>query len=153
MGLYAIELFPTKLRSTSMGSATAITRLVSFLSAFEFPYIALTLGELPFFEFLVIVTFLGFIWTIFCTPETKLNEVVFALAQRVDPQRDVVVIPGAHVDVLDTGSPTPGYGSKLGIDATRKLPEEYGGRSWPEEVEPDPEVSRKISETLRSILQ
>jgi len=46
--------------------------LVSFLSAFEFPYIALTLGELPFFEFLVIVTFLGFIWTIFCTPETKL---------------------------------------------------------------------------------
>jgi 3-polyprenyl-4-hydroxybenzoate decarboxylase and related decarboxylases len=83
----------------------------------------------------------------------NLNEVVFALAQRVDPQRDVVVIPGAHVDVLDTGSPTPGYGSKLGIDATRKLPEEYGGRSWPEEVEPDPEVSRKISETLRSILQ
>jgi len=71
MGLYAIELFPTKLRSTSMGSATAITRFVSFLSAFEFPYIALTLGKLTFFEFLVIVTFIAFIWTLFCTPETK----------------------------------------------------------------------------------
>jgi Sugar (and other) transporter. len=71
MGLYAIELFPTKLRSTSMGSATAITRFVSFLSAFEFPYIPLTLGKLTFFEFLVIVTFIAFIWTLFCTPETK----------------------------------------------------------------------------------
>ena len=71
MGLYAIELFPTKLRSTSMGSATAITRFVSFLSAFEFPYIALALGKLTFFEFLVVVTFIAFIWTIFCTPETK----------------------------------------------------------------------------------
>ncbi|MGC8582088.1 MAG: UbiD family decarboxylase [Thermoproteus sp.] len=82
-----------------------------------------------------------------------LNQVVFALAQRVDPQRDVVVVPGAHVDVLDTGSPVPGYGSKLGIDATRKLPEEYGGGQWPEEVEPDPEVAKKISDVLRSVLQ
>ncbi|MEZ0248557.1 MAG: UbiD family decarboxylase [Thermoproteus sp.] len=82
-----------------------------------------------------------------------INQVLFAIAQRVDPQRDVVVIPGAHVDVLDTGSPTPGYGSKLGVDATRKLPEEYGGRSWPEEVEPDPDVARRVSELLKSILQ
>lgn len=77
-----------------------------------------------------------------------INQVLFALAQRVDPQRDVLVVPGAHVDVLDTGSPTPGYGSKLGIDATRKLPEEYGGRPWPEEVEPDPDVARRIQELL-----
>jgi 4-hydroxy-3-polyprenylbenzoate decarboxylase len=82
-----------------------------------------------------------------------LNEVVFAIAQRVDPQRDVVVVPGAHVDVLDTGSPIPGYGSKLGIDATRKLPEEYGGRPWPEEVAPDPEVAARMKEVVRRILQ
>ncbi|MGC8606557.1 MAG: MFS transporter [Vulcanisaeta sp.] len=71
MGLYAIELFPTKLRSTSMGSATAITRFVSFLSAFEFPYIALAIGKLTFFEFLFAITFIAFIFTIFFTPETK----------------------------------------------------------------------------------
>jgi putative MFS transporter len=40
MGLYAIELLPTKLRSSSMGGATGITRVVSFLSAFLFPYLS-----------------------------------------------------------------------------------------------------------------
>ena len=82
-----------------------------------------------------------------------LNEVVFAVAQRVDPQRDVVVVPGAHVDVLDTGSPIPGYGSKLGIDATRKLPEEYGGRPWPEEVAPDPAVAERVKGVVEHILR
>ncbi|MGC8994394.1 MAG: UbiD family decarboxylase [Pyrobaculum sp.] len=81
-----------------------------------------------------------------------LNEVLFAVAQRVDPQRDVVVVPGAHVDVLDTGSPIPGYGSKLGIDATRKLPEEYGGRRWPEEVSPDPETAARVKAVVERIL-
>ena len=81
-----------------------------------------------------------------------LNEVLFAVAQRVDPQRDVVIVPGAHVDVLDTGSPVPGYGSKLGIDATRKLPEEYGGRPWPEEVAPDPEVAARVKAVVERLL-
>ncbi len=71
MGLYAIELFPTKLRSTSMGSATAITRFVSFLSAFEFPIIVESFGKLPFFEILVIFMVMAFIFTLLFTPETK----------------------------------------------------------------------------------
>jgi putative MFS transporter len=71
MGLYAIELLPTKLRSSSMGSATAITRFVSFLSAFEFPFIALSLGKLTFFEVLVVVMAFAFVFTILFTPETK----------------------------------------------------------------------------------
>lgn len=83
----------------------------------------------------------------------NIDEVIFALAQRVDPQRDVVVVPYAHVDVLDTGSPIPGYGSKLGIDATRKLPEEYGGRSWPEEVAPDPETAARVRPVVEEILR
>ncbi len=70
-GLYAIELFPTKLRSTSMGSATAITRFVSFLSAFEFPYITLILGKLAFFEVLFVVMLFAAAFTFFFTPETK----------------------------------------------------------------------------------
>ncbi len=75
-----------------------------------------------------------------------LNQVTWAVAAHVDPQRDVVVVPGTHTDHLDPATPVPGYGSKLGIDATRKLPEEYGGLEWPEEVEPDPEVARRIDE-------
>jgi len=78
-----------------------------------------------------------------------LGQVMWAVAANVDPQRDVVVIPGSHTDQLDPATPTPGYGSKLGIDATRKLPEEYGGRRWPREVEPDPDVEARV----RSILE
>lgn len=80
-----------------------------------------------------------------------LNQVLWAVAAHVDPQRDVVVVPGTHTDELDPAAPYPGYGSKLGIDATRKLPEENNGRPWPEEVEPDPETARKIDRIWSSL--
>ena len=73
-----------------------------------------------------------------------IGQVMWAIAAHVDPQRDVVIIPNTHTDELDPSTPTPGYGSKLGIDATRKLPEEYGGKEWPEEVEQDPSIVEKI---------
>jgi 4-hydroxy-3-polyprenylbenzoate decarboxylase len=79
-----------------------------------------------------------------------INQVIWAVSAHVDPQRDVVVLPHSHTDQLDPATPVPGYGSKLGIDATRKLPEEYGGREWPEEVKPDPEVAEKIRITFAS---
>ncbi len=82
-----------------------------------------------------------------------LNQVVYAVAANVDPQRDVVIVPGAPVDVLDHATPTPGYGSKLGIDATRKLPEEYNGKTWPEQVEPDPRVLEKVKPLLERVLE
>jgi putative MFS transporter len=71
VGLYAIELLPTKLRSTSMGSATAVTRFVSFMSAFEFPFIVASLGDSWFFYILLIVMLGAFIFTILFTPETR----------------------------------------------------------------------------------
>lgn len=74
-----------------------------------------------------------------------MNQVVWAVSANVDPQRDVLVVPNTHTDHLDPAAPAPGYGSKLGIDATRKLPEENQGRPWPQEVEPDPEVARRIN--------
>ncbi|MEM0037177.1 MAG: menaquinone biosynthesis decarboxylase, partial [Candidatus Korarchaeum sp.] len=48
-------------------------------------------------------------------------------------------------DELDHASTVPRLGSKMIIDATRKLREEIG-REWPERVEPDPEVSRRVDE-------
>ncbi|GBF08580.1 hypothetical protein apy_03050 [Aeropyrum pernix] len=72
------------------------------------------------------------------------NQVIWAVSSHVDPQRDVLIVPHSHTDELDPATPTPMYGSKLGIDATRKLPEEYGGKQWPEEVAPDPETVRLV---------
>ena len=75
-----------------------------------------------------------------------LNQVLYAVATCVDPARDVLVVEGAPTDALDHAAPSVPYGSKLGIDATRKLPEEMGGREWPEPVEPDPETVRLVDE-------
>jgi len=81
----------------------------------------------------------------------NIDQVMWAVSAHVDPQRDVIVLPNSHTDQLDPATPIPGYGSKLGIDATRKLPEEYGGREWPREVEPDPETVRRIDELWPSL--
>ncbi|MEM1611690.1 MAG: UbiD family decarboxylase, partial [Sulfolobales archaeon] len=79
----------------------------------------------------------------------NLGEVLYAMSTCVDPQRDVLIIPGAVTDELDHTSQAQGYGSKLGIDATRKLPEENYGRPWPEEVKPDEETSRLVDSRWR----
>lgn len=72
-----------------------------------------------------------------------INQVIWAVSVNVDPQRDVLVVPWTHTDALDPATSIQGYGSKLGIDATRKYREEYGGREWPMEVEVD-EDTRKL---------
>ncbi len=75
-----------------------------------------------------------------------LNQVTWAVSVNVDPQRDVLIVSGSHTDALDPAPLYQGYGSKLGIDATRKLPEERGGEHWPEEVEVDMETRRLVDE-------
>ncbi|MEM3691509.1 MAG: UbiD family decarboxylase [Candidatus Korarchaeum sp.] len=74
-----------------------------------------------------------------------INEVIYAIASTVDPRRDVQIIENTVTDELDHASTVPRLGSKMIIDATRKLREEIG-REWPERVEPDPEVSRRVDE-------
>jgi putative MFS transporter len=86
MGLYAIELLPTKLRSSSMGSATGVTRVASFASAFLFPYLTLTIGKSGFFFILLALMLFVFFFTIFFTPETKgltLEEIAIASYKHV----------------------------------------------------------------------
>ena len=48
-----------------------------------------------------------------------LSEVTWVAGNHIDPQRDTVIVEGP-VDVLDHAAPVLGYGSKIGIDATRK---------------------------------
>lgn len=54
----------------------------------------------------------------------------------IDPERDTMFTRGP-IDVLDHSSRRFTFGSKLGIDGTRKWPEEGFDRSWPEVIEMD----------------
>jgi 4-hydroxy-3-polyprenylbenzoate decarboxylase len=48
------------------------------------------------------------------------------------------------MDVLDHSSRAFTYGSKMGIDATKKLPEEGFTREWPAVIEMDAETKQKV---------
>jgi 4-hydroxy-3-polyprenylbenzoate decarboxylase len=49
------------------------------------------------------------------------------------------------VDSLDHASRLPNFGSKMGIDATRKWASEGFARPWPDEVEMSSEVKERIT--------
>jgi 4-hydroxy-3-polyprenylbenzoate decarboxylase len=57
------------------------------------------------------------------------QDVIWAVSTRVDPARDMVILENTPIDYLDFASPEPGLGSKLGIDATNKMPPETS-REW-----------------------
>ena len=61
----------------------------------------------------------------------------------IDPERDTRFTMGP-VDVLDHASRAFTYGSKMGIDATRKWPEEGFTRNWPKVIEMDDETRRRV---------
>jgi len=73
------------------------------------------------------------------------REVVWVVGNNIDPRRDVVFADGP-ADVLDHATPIPCFGSKMGIDATRKLPDEGHTRPWPEPVRMSPEVKARVDE-------
>src|SRR3954463_2539287 len=57
------------------------------------------------------------------------KDVMWAVSTRMDPARDVTIIEHAPIDYLDFASPESGLGSKIGLDATNKLPPETK-REW-----------------------
>ena len=59
-----------------------------------------------------------------------LSEVTWVVGNNIDPKRDTVFVDGP-VDVLDHAAPALGFGSKMGIDATRKWRSEGYEREWP----------------------
>ena len=64
------------------------------------------------------------------------QEAWWVALNNIDPQRDTRFTMGP-MDVLDHSSRAFTYGSKMGIDATRKLPEEGFTREWPAVIEMD----------------
>jgi 4-hydroxy-3-polyprenylbenzoate decarboxylase len=73
------------------------------------------------------------------------SEVAWQVLNHIDPQRDLEFTLGP-VEVLDHASRAACYGSKVGIDATRKWPEEGFTRDWPEAIVMDPEVKKSVEE-------
>ena len=78
------------------------------------------------------------------------QEVLFRLCANVDPQRDMVFSKGP-ADVLDHATPVVGCGSKVGIDATHKLPGEANCRTWPPIIKMDAVVKQRVDDLLRNV--
>jgi len=74
-----------------------------------------------------------------------LDAVMFEVAANVDPRRDTVIVDGP-LDILDHAAPVCGSGSKMGIDATRKLPQEGHPRDWPGRIEMSPEIRQRVAD-------
>lgn len=75
------------------------------------------------------------------------SEVLFRLCANTDPQRDSTFIKNP-CDALDHAQSIATVGSHMGIDATRKLPEEGYSREWPELLKMDEAVKRRVDEIL-----
>ncbi len=73
------------------------------------------------------------------------GQVLWAWGNNVDPARDVLILKGP-IDVLDHATNEVGFGGKMVVDATTKWKEEGYTREWPEVIEMDPEVRKKIDE-------
>jgi 4-hydroxy-3-polyprenylbenzoate decarboxylase len=71
------------------------------------------------------------------------TEAWWVALNNIDPERDVRFTMGP-VDVLDHASRAFTYGSKMGIDATRKWPEEGFTRSWPRVIRMDDATRRRV---------
>jgi len=78
------------------------------------------------------------------------DEAWWVALNHIDPRRDVRFTDGP-VDVLDHASATFTYGSKMGIDATRKWPEEGFAREWPERIVMDEATRRRVDERWASL--
>ena len=73
------------------------------------------------------------------------REVAWKALNHIDPERDIQFVLGP-VDSLDHSSRLPNYGSKMGVDATRKWPGEGFTRPWPNEIRMSAEVKRRVDE-------
>jgi 4-hydroxy-3-polyprenylbenzoate decarboxylase len=66
------------------------------------------------------------------------DDISWALATRMDPGRDVMVLENTPMDYLDFASPQAGLAGKLGLDATTKIGHETT-RDWGKVMQTSPE--------------
>ncbi|MEE2565986.1 UbiD family decarboxylase [Hyphobacterium marinum] len=73
------------------------------------------------------------------------KDVMWAVSTRMDPARDITVIENTPIDYLDFASPVSGVGSKIGLDATNKLPGETD-REWGDKLDMDDATKKRVDE-------
>ncbi len=78
------------------------------------------------------------------------KDVMWAISTRMDPARDITVIENTPIDYLDFASPVSGLGSKIGLDATNKLPPETN-REWGRKIAMDEAVIKTVTEKWPSL--
>jgi 4-hydroxy-3-polyprenylbenzoate decarboxylase len=78
------------------------------------------------------------------------EDVIWAITTRMDPTRDTVMIDNTPIDYLDFASPVSGLGSKMGLDATNKMPGETN-REWGEPIKMDTEVKQRIDDLWQEL--
>lgn len=79
----------------------------------------------------------------------KWEDVIWAISTRVDPARDTTIIENTPIDYLDFASPESSLGSKMGIDATNKMPPETH-REWGELLRMDDKTVKQVSKKWES---
>jgi len=71
------------------------------------------------------------------------SEVVWKALCAIDPERDIQFVLGP-VDTLDHAARRQDFGSKMGVDATRKWPEEGFAGRWPDEIKMDQATKKRV---------
>jgi 4-hydroxy-3-polyprenylbenzoate decarboxylase len=78
------------------------------------------------------------------------RDVIWAMTTRMDPARDTVMVENTPIDYLDFASPVSGLGSKIGFDATTKMPGETQ-REWGHPIRMSNEVIARIDSVWDSL--
>jgi 4-hydroxy-3-polyprenylbenzoate decarboxylase len=78
------------------------------------------------------------------------QEAWWVALNNIDPERDTRFTRGP-IDVLDHSSRAFTYGSKMGIDATKKWKEEGFDRDWPDRIVMDAETKRRVDAMWREL--
>ncbi|MFP7571829.1 UbiD family decarboxylase [Marivita sp. S2033] len=79
------------------------------------------------------------------------DDIAWALATRMDPARDVMMIENTPMDYLDFASPQAGLAGKMGIDATVKIESETS-RQWGEVMQTAPEDAAFAADLLSRLM-
>ncbi len=77
------------------------------------------------------------------------KDVIWAISTNVDPARDITLIKNTPIDYLDFASPESGLGSKMGIDATTKIPPETN-REWGRKIRMTDDVIDEVTKKWAS---
>jgi 4-hydroxy-3-polyprenylbenzoate decarboxylase len=80
----------------------------------------------------------------------NIPDVTLKVLNHIDPERDIQFVLGP-IDSLDHASRLANYGSKMGIDATRKWPTEGFTRPWPDEIVMDAKTKALVDSKWKAL--